>query len=799
MSPQNTELYEKLVQNTTLNVPTTIKKRDGRVVDFDLEKIVDAVEKAFLASGAMQNRQVSRDVANLVLAKIIGGAVEGIPTVEGIQDLVEEALIESGFSQTAKAYILYRAQRSRVRDVNSRLMQTLKDITFTKATDSDMKRENANIDADTAMGTMLKYGSEASKQFYEMCVIDPEFAKAHREGDIHIHDMDFYTLTTTCAQIELRKLFRGGFCTGHGVLREPNDIASYCALACIAIQSNQNDQHGGQSICDFDYGLAEGVRKTYRRLYKKHLAEALDLLTDMDDERGFVQSLLDKCEEDTGKIASLAMDEEFVSAVHKGLVDGGVSEDVSQKAMAYAVKNATRDTDRTTFQGMEALVHNLNTMHSRAGAQTPFSSVNYGMDTSAEGRMVIKNMLLATEEGLGHGETPIFPVQIFRVKEGVNYNEGDPNYDLFKLAMRCSAKRLFPNFSFLDAPFNLQYYKGTPETEIAYMGCRTRVMGNVFDRSREITPGRGNLSFTSINLPRLGIRAKGDIDLFFDLLDQKLDLVRRQLDERFEIQCRKHVYNMPFLMGQGVWIDSENLKPEDEVREVLKHGTLSIGFIGLAECLKALVGKHHGESEESQKLGLEIVGHMRSYVDKVSQEKGLNYTLLATPAEGLSGRFVRMDRARFGSIEGITDRDFYTNSFHVPVYYDINAFRKIDIEAPYHALTNAGHISYIELDGDPTENLDAFEAVIRHMKDSGIGYGSVNHPVDRDPVCGYNGIINDVCPKCGRHEGDGNENFERIRRITGYLVGTLDRFNDGKRAEEAARVKHSIPGYHTAD
>ena len=799
MSPQNTELYEKLVQNTTLNVPTTIKKRDGRVVDFDLEKIVDAVEKAFLASGAMQNRQVSRDVANLVLAKIIGGAVEGIPTVEGIQDLVEEALIESGFSQTAKAYILYRAQRSRVRDVNSRLMQTLKDITFTKATDSDMKRENANIDADTAMGTMLKYGSEASKQFYEMCVIDPEFAKAHREGDIHIHDMDFYTLTTTCAQIELRKLFRGGFCTGHGVLREPNDIASYCALACIAIQSNQNDQHGGQSICDFDYGLAEGVRKTYRRLYKKHLAEALDLLTDMDDERGFVQSLLDKCEEDTGKIASLAMDEEFVSAVHKGLVDGGVSEDVSQKAMAYAVKNATRDTDRTTFQGMEALVHNLNTMHSRAGAQTPFSSVNYGMDISPEGRMVIKNMLLATEEGLGHGETPIFPVQIFRVKEGVNYNEGDPNYDLFKLAMRCSAKRLFPNFSFLDAPFNLQYYKGTPETEIAYMGCRTRVMGNVFDRSREITPGRGNLSFTSINLPRLGIRAKGDIDLFFDLLDQKLDLVRRQLDERFEIQCRKHVYNMPFLMGQGVWIDSENLKPEDEVREVLKHGTLSIGFIGLAECLKALVGKHHGESEESQKLGLEIVGHMRSYVDKVSQEKGLNYTLLATPAEGLSGRFVRMDRARFGSIEGITDRDFYTNSFHVPVYYDINAFRKIDIEAPYHALTNAGHISYIELDGDPTENLDAFEAVIRHMKDSGIGYGSVNHPVDRDPVCGYNGIINDVCPKCGRHEGDGNENFERIRRITGYLVGTLDRFNDGKRAEEAARVKHSIPGYHTAD
>lgn len=798
MATQNVEETQQ-TQKSTIQIPTCIQKRDGRVVDFDLDKIVDAIDKAFIASGAMQNRQVAHDVANLVMAKLIGGAIEGTPTVEGVQDLVEEALIESGFSQTAKSYILYRAERSRVRDVNSRLIQTLRDITFTDAKDSDMKRENANIDADTAMGTMLKYGSESSKQFYEMCVIDPEFAKAHREGDIHIHDMDFYTLTTTCCQIELRKLFKGGFCTGHGVLREPNDIASYCALACIAIQSNQNDQHGGQAICDFDYGLAEGVKKTYRRLYKKHIAEALDLLSDISDERKFAQDMLAEVEEETGKIATLDMDPEYVDAVHAKLVAAGVSEDVANRVMDYAVKNATRDTDRTTFQGMEALVHNLNTMHSRAGAQTPFSSVNYGMDTSPEGRMVIKNMLLATEEGLGSGETAIFPVQIFRVKEGVNYNEGDPNYDLFKLAMRCSAKRLFPNFSFLDAPFNLQYYKGTPETEIAYMGCRTRVMGNVFDPDREITPGRGNLSFTSINLPRLGIRAKGDVDLFFDLLDQKLDLVKRQLDERFEIQCRKRVYNMPFLMGQGVWIDSEKLGPNDEVREVLKHGSLSIGFIGLAECLKALTGKHHGESEESQRLGLEIIGHMRAFTDKVSAEEGLNYGLIATPAEGLSGRFVKMDRARFGKIEGVTDRDFYTNGFHVPVYYDINAFEKIEKEAPYHALTNAGHISYIELDGDPTENLDAFEAVIRHMKESGIGYGSVNHPVDRDPVCGYNGIINDVCPKCGRREGDGQPNFERIRRITGYLVGTLDRFNDGKRAEEAARVKHSIPGFHTTN
>ena len=774
----------------------TIIKRDGRTAEFHQEKIASAVEKAFAACAAMQDRAVADEIAAKVVAKIDEGAIEGTPTVEGVQDLVEETLIESGFVQTAKSYILYRAERNRVRDVNSRLIQTLKDITFSKASDSDMKRENANIDADTAMGTMLKYGSESAKQFYEMCVIDPRYAKAHREGDIHIHDMDFYTLTTTCCQIELRKLFKGGFSTGHGVLREPNDIQSYAALACIAIQSNQNDQHGGQSVCDFDYGLAEGVRKTYRRLFKKHIAEACDLLTDIEDDRGFAEGLLERIEGETGKIATLEMDPAFREALVAGMREAGLDDQLIERIVGYAEKNASRDTDRSTFQAMEALVHNLNTMHSRAGAQTPFSSVNYGMDTSPEGRMVIKNMLLATEEGLGSGETPIFPVQIFRVKEGVNYNPEDPNYDLFKLAMHCSAKRLFPNFSFLDAPFNLQYYKGTPETEIAYMGCRTRVMGNVFDPEREVTPGRGNLSFTSINLPRLAIRAKGDLDLFFDLLDSKLQLVTGQLDERFEIQARKHVYNAPFLMGQGVWIDSEKLKPTDEQREVLKHGTLTTGFIGLAECLVALTGKHHGESPESQRLGLEIIGHMRSYCDRISRERGMNYTLIATPAEGLSGRFVRIDRERYGVIPGVTDRDYYTNGFHVPVYYDISAFDKIAIEAPYHALTNGGHISYIELDGDPTDNLEAFESVIRYMKECGMGYGSVNHPVDRDPICGYNGIIEDVCPKCGRTEDEHSQPFERIRRITGYLVGTLDRFNDAKRAEEHDRVKHSVPNQH---
>ena len=442
---------------------------------------------------------------------------------------------------------------------------------------------------------------------------------------------------------------------------------------------------------------------------------------------------------------------------------------------------------------MEALIHNLNTMKFRAGAQTPFSSINYGMDTTPEGRMVIENILLAQEAGLGNGETPIFPIHIFKVKDGVNYNPTDPNYDLFKLACRVSAKRLFPNFSFVDAPFNLQYYKeGNPDTEIAYMGCRTRVIGNNFDPSREIVTGRGNLSFTSINLPRLAINAKGNVGTFFDSLDDMMELCIEQLLHRFKIQASKKVKNYPFLMGQGVWIDSDKLGINDEVGEVLKHGTLSVGFIGLAECLKSLIGKHHGESEEARELGLEIITRMRERMDEESKRTGLNFSLLATPAEGLSGRFVRMDKERFGEIAGVTDKDYYTNSFHVPVYYPISAFEKIKIEGPYHNLTNAGHISYIELDGDPTTNLNAFEKIVRCMKENGIGYGAINHPVDRDPVCGYTGIIEDKCPMCGRSEEDHQRGFERIRRITGYLVGTIDRFNNAKRSEVTDRVKHDV-------
>lgn len=588
-------------------------------------------------------------------------------------------------------------------DFGVKVKSIFDNITASQAKDSDMKRDNANINGDTAMGAMLQYGANTAKEYNLKWLIDPRTARLHKEGWIHIHDLDFYAWTTTCTQIELRKLFKGGFNTGHGHLREPKGIGSYAALAAIAIQSNQNDQHGGQSIVDFDYAMGDGVRTTYQR----YLKEAFQLQAELGG----------KC-------------------------------DVSWRE-EYALRKTTRD----TYQAMEGLIHNLNTMHSRAGAQVPFSSINYGMDTSWEGRLAVEQLLLATKAGLGNGETPIFPIQIFRVKEGVNYNPDDRNYDLFKLAMETSAKRLFPNFAFLDAPYNLQYYKpGHPETEVAYMGCRTRVMGNVC--GEEVAPGRGNLSFTSINLPRLAIVSNGDVGRFCDLLNNMLCSTLDQLLARFDIQGHRKVRNFPFLMGEHVWKNSENLSADDEIREVLKNGTLSIGFIGLAETLKALIGKHHGESEEAQRLGLFIVGLIRSFCDRFSESYGLNITCLATPAESLSGRFVRMDKERYGIIPGVTDHDFYTNSFHIPVYFPISAFKKIELEAPYHALTNAGHISYVELDGDPSMNLPAFEKIVRHMKECGIGYGSINHPVDRDPECGYNGIIGDTCPCCGRHEGE---------------------------------------------
>ena len=734
----------------------TIKKRTGDIVKFNAQKIKDAIKKANMES-------IDETFSKEQLSTITNNVIKALknlktPGVEQIQDAVEKVLIAGNFASTAKAYILYRAEHTKLRQAKADLMDIYDELTFTKAKDADIKRENANIDADTAMGTMLKYGSEGSKYFITSHILPKDIAVAHMDGDIHIHDMDFYMLTETCCQIDLLKLFKNGFSTGHGYLREPNDIRSYAALACIAIQANQNEMHGGQAVPMFDYCMAPGVAKTYRKQYYKALGYYFNAMLDMKLEdasllcKKIEQSLPIKISMSTAdKFGKLLVD--FLPKHQREHNYQEINEQTTQMAHKFAINTAWNETNAATYQAMEAFIHNLNTMNSRAGAQVPFSSINYGTDTSPEGRMAMKNLLLATDAGLGDGETPIFPVQIFKVKEGVNYEKDDPNYDLFRLAMKTSAKRLFPNFSFLDAPFNKKYYKPNDyNSEVAYMGCRTRVMGNVYDPTREVTCGRGNLSFTSINLPRLAIEAKGDINKFYKSLDDMIDLVIRQLLHRFKIQCAKIGKNYPFLMGQNIWLDSDNIGEYDTVSEVLRHGTLTVGFIGLAETLKALIDKHHGESAEAQKLGLAIIGHMRKRMDDEAQKTKLNFSLIATPAEGLSGRFVKIDRKIYGSIPGVTDREYYTNSFHIPVYYPISAYKKIQLEAPYHNLTNGGHISYIEMDGDPTKNLTAFEAIIRCMHDNGIGYGSVNHPVDRDPVCGYTGIINGVCPKCGRSE-----------------------------------------------
>lgn len=734
----------------------TIKKRTGDIVKFNAQKITDAIKKANMES-------IDETFSKEQLSTITNNVIKALknlktPGVEQIQDAVEKVLIAGNFASTAKAYILYRAEHTKLRQAKADLMDIYDELTFTKAKDADIKRENANIDADTAMGTMLKYGSEGSKYFITSHILPKDIAVAHMDGDIHIHDMDFYMLTETCCQIDLLKLFKNGFSTGHGYLREPNDILSYAALACIAIQANQNEMHGGQAVPMFDYCMAPGVAKTYRKQYYKALGYYFNAMLDMKLEdasllcKKIEQSLPIKISMSTAdKFGKLLVD--FLPKHQREHNYQEINEQTTQMAHKFAINTAWNETNAATYQAMEAFIHNLNTMNSRAGAQVPFSSINYGTDTSPEGRMAMRNLLLATDAGLGDGETPIFPVQIFKVKEGVNYEKDDPNYDLFRLAMKTSAKRLFPNFSFLDAPFNKKYYKPNDyNSEVAYMGCRTRVMGNVYDPTREVTCGRGNLSFTSINLPRLAIEAKGDINKFYKSLDDMIDLVIRQLLHRFKIQCAKIGKNYPFLMGQNIWLDSDNIGEYDTVSEVLRHGTLTVGFIGLAETLKALIDKHHGESAEAQKLGLAIIGHMRKRMDDEAQKTKLNFSLIATPAEGLSGRFVKIDRKIYGSIPGVTDREYYTNSFHIPVYYPISAYKKIQLEAPYHNLTNGGHISYIEMDGDPTKNLTAFEAIIRCMHDNGIGYGSVNHPVDRDPVCGYTGIINGVCPKCGRSE-----------------------------------------------
>ncbi|MBS4218556.1 anaerobic ribonucleoside triphosphate reductase [Bacillus sp. FJAT-49711] len=600
-----------------------------------------------------------------------------------------------------------------------------------ETSNQDLLQENANVDGQSPMGQMSKFSSEAMKFFAKKKLLDKSVLQAIEENYIYPHDLDFMpTGTTTCCQIPLGEILKNGFNTGHGHMREPNDISSAMALASIIFQSNQNMQHGGQSFPMFDYDLAPYVQKTF----KKHII----------------------------RLQSYPMN---------------LKENELEK-MAWA------ETDRDVYQACEAFIHNCNSMHSRGGAQVPFVSINHGTDTSMEGRMLIKNILLATKAGLGKGETPIFPIQVFKIKKGINFAESDPNYDLYELALETTAKRLFPNFSFIDSSFNSIFYNGTPDSEVAYMGCRTRVMANVNGKENSI--GRGNLSFTSINLVKIALTSN-TYETFLRKLDHYIDLAIKQLLERFRFQAMKKAKHFPFLYGQHVWKDSEKLDRDGTLEEVLQHGTLSIGFIGLAEALVALIGRHHGECESAFELGYDIIQHMRERMDEASEIYRLNFSLIATPAEGLSGKFTKQDQHEFGIRKGITDRDYYTNSFHIPVYYPIKAIDKIKKEGPFHKLCNGGHISYIECDGDVSKNITALNMLVKTMAANDFGYGSINHPVDRCKVCSYTGIIDNECPSC---HNNNQQSIERIRRITGYLVGDMKKWNSAKRAEEQERVKH---------
>ncbi|MEG6585960.1 anaerobic ribonucleoside-triphosphate reductase [Dendrosporobacter sp. 1207_IL3150] len=668
---------------------TKIRKRDGREVEFDEGNITEAIFKAAKAVGGADKQlaiELTLDVLKYLKQKHSGKLF----SVEDVQDTVEKILIEKGHAKTAKAYILHRDKRTRIRDAKSDLMDAVADILI------ETNRENANV-SNSPSAKMLQIASAASKAYYLNRLIPENMSTAHVRGDIHIHDLDFYGKTLTCVQIPLGKLLKSGFNNGHGYIRAPKRPASATALAAIILQSSQNDMHGGQSFAFFDRDMAPFM---------------------------------------------------------------------------------TKASDEEVYQAMEALIYNLNSMHSRAGAQVPFSSLNIGTETSAAGRLITKNVLLAYERGLGRGENPIFPNIIFRIKEGINLNPGDLNYDLFKLAIRVASQRLNPTFSFMDSSFNKPY-----GDQVSYMGCRTRVMSNIC--GPEVTDGRGNLSFTTINLPRLAIKAERDLMKFYQSLSDLIDLTCDQLLHRYQVQAMLRVKDMPFLMGQGLYMGSENLSFNDTIADIIKNGTLSVGFIGLAETLLALTGNHHGENEESQALGEEIVAFMRNKLDKAAERHGLNFTLLATPAEGLSGRFVKMDRREYGIIPGVTDKDYYTNSFHVPVNYPIGAYDKIRLEGIYHKYTNAGHISYVEFDAPPVNNLTAVEDILRYMSKCDIGYAGVNFPVDFCESCGYLGVIDaESCPSCN------TSSIRRVRRITGYL-STLERFNDAKCTELKERVAHS--------
>jgi len=737
----------------------TVTKRSGHTVPYNREKIYNAIAGANNDGGHKMSPKDIDEVTSQVEWDIQDR--ENV-SVEEIQDIVEQELMKYDFYDIAKKYITYRQKHAERRTAQKHLMSSYRDIFFADAVDVDSKRDNANINTDASMGIMLKLGAEGAKHFVDNYVLTDEFREADKENWIHIHDKDFSLITFNCCQIDLLKLFKGGFSTGHGFLREPNSIRSYASLAAIAIQSNQNDMFGGQSINAFDYAMADGVRKSFRKAVISEAHKAL--MYQFDDHDFGTEKEFKAVYKPVMDFAACSFTEtsedpraaESIAAIKKALAvvladNYKLPTDEAGRLARNVYRMACADVVEETHQAMEAMIHNFNTLHSRAGAQVPFSSLNYGMDTTPEGRLATREVLNAIWAGLGNGETPIFPISVFQLKAGVNYNPEDPNYDLFQQACKVSAKRLFPNFVNIDAPYNLQYYKpGDYNSTVATMGCRTRVMSNV--NGPEESGSRGNFSFTTINLPKLALEAKGDMEKFWQLFDKYIDISHDYLLSRLAVIEEKHVYNYPFLMGQGVWMDSEKLRADDSIKEVLKHASYSVGFCGLAECLKALIGKHHGESAEAQELGLKIVGHLRHRLDDYTQKEHMNWTCFGTPAESTAGQFQRANRKAYGVIEGVTDRDYMTNSSHVPVYYPIKAIDKIRIEAPYHALENAGHIAYIEMDGDPTKNVKAFERLVRAMHDADMGYFSINHPVDRDPVCGYTGLIENECPHCHRKE-----------------------------------------------
>ncbi|MBM6805841.1 anaerobic ribonucleoside triphosphate reductase [Bacteroides caecicola] len=788
-----------------------IIKRDGKQERFSASKITGAIGKAFEATGLDKHDESIEEITRRVIAHFTGNTVG----VEEIQDLVETELMKVQ-PEVAKKYIIYRQWRNTERERKTHIKHVMDGIVAIDR--NDINLSNANMSSHTPAGQMMTFASEITKDYTYKYLLPKPYAEAHQLGDIHIHDLDYYpTKTTTCIQYDLDDLFERGFHTKNGSIRTPQSIQSYATLATIIFQTNQNEQHGGQAIPAFDFFMAKGVLKSFQKIVASMLSFCIEMKGQAVDERTLLEVV-------RLHVATILLGESEKSALVSVL--NGQGFDVTTDELTHILYKAYAQTRKDTHQAMEGFIHNLNTMHSRGGNQVVFSSINYGTDTSAEGRMVIQELLRATVEGLGtRGEVPVFPIQIFKVKDGVSYSDADyeramkdfdaalagemtfeaPNFDLFLQACQTTAKALFPNFMFLDTPFNRheKWRADDPKRyryELATMGCRTRVFENL--NGEKTSLGRGNLSFTTMNLPRLAIEARIKAEsmadnhtsdavereakaIFLDAVREMSGFIAEQLYTRYRYQRTALARQFPFMMGNNVWKGGGQLNPNDEVGDVLDQGTLGIGFIGGHNAMVALYGKGHGHSRKAWNTLYEAVEVMNEVADAYKQKYRLNYSVLATPAEGLSGRFTRMDKRKYGIIEGVNDRDYYVNSFHVDVKEPISIIEKIKSEAPFHALTRGGHITYVELDGEAQKNVRSIAKIVKVMHDENIGYGSINHPVDTCHHCGYKGVIYDKCPICR------SENILRMRRITGYLTGDLNSWNSAKRAEEHDRVKHA--------